>query len=388
MVSRAERYNSKLHCLGSELCESIEAILGHWTQLAFHTILSFNMLPTRRCAFKSPALLARATLALCLLGCQAGESHPGVELSSTPASSDNTAVQGRGEGKDQWWDALPRAAWSEFRRVEQSQPWFEVYEIRPGVLALYEPGQFEEVISYLIIGSKRALLFDTGLGIGDMRRLVGELTEREVVVLNSHTHYDHVGGNHAFDKIYGTGLDYTRRNARGRPHEAVAEFVGEGWIWKATPAGFSPEAYVSRPFTVTEPVADGQVISLGDVALEVLLTPGHAPDALCLLDRQRRLLFTGDTFYPATLYAHLPGSTFADYQRTAARLAGLADAVDLVLPAHNEPTLPPSELLVLKEAFLTLPQDDMPFVLTDGHREYDFGRFSILVSEPPPWPPQ
>ena len=304
---------------------------------------------------------------------------------STAVISDNQDVRNRGEGKDQWWDALPRQAWSEFARVDQSQPWFEVYEIRPGVLAIYEPGQFEEVISYLILGSQRALLFDTGLGIGDMHRLVGELTDREILVLNSHTHYDHVGGNHAFDAIYGTDLEYTRNHALGRSHGDVAEFVGEGWIWKDTPDGFSTESYQSRPFTVTDTVSDGQIISLGDVELEVLLTPGHAPDSLCVLDRQRRLLFTGDTFYPATLYAHLPGSTFADYQATAERLAGLADAVDLVLPAHNEPTMPATELIALRDAFHAMPENATPFVLTDGQREYDFGRFSILVSDPPPW---
>ncbi len=313
------------------------------------------------------------------LGCRADAPEP------VTTTSENTEVRGRGEGKDQWWDALPRAAWAEFERVPQSQEWFEVYEIRPGVLAIYEPGQFEEVISYLILGSERALLFDTGLGIGDMHRLVGELTDLEVSVLSSHTHYDHVGGNHAFDRIFGTDLEYARVNAGGRSHAEVAEFVGPGWIWKPTPDGFSPESYRSLPFTVTDRVVDGQSIDLGGVELEVLLTPGHAPDALCLFDRQRRLLFTGDTFYPATLYAHLPGSTFADYERTAARLAGLAAEVDVVLPAHNEPTLPGSELLALGAAFESLRGGNVPFVLTDGDREYEFGRFSILVSDPPPW---
>ncbi len=300
-------------------------------------------------------------------------------------TADNEEVQGRGEGKDQWWQALPRPAWSEFRRVEQSQDWFEVYEIRSDIFAIYEPGQFEEVISYLIVGSDRALLFDTGLGIGDMRRLTEELTDLDVAVLNSHTHYDHVGGNHAFATVYGTGLEYTKENARGRPREEVAEFVGDGWIWKELPDGFSIDDYSSLAFTVTDTVEDGQVISLGNVELEVLLTPGHAPDALCLLDRDRRLLFTGDTFYPATLYAHLPGSTFRDYEQTAERLASLAEGVDLVLPAHNEPTMPSSELVALRNAFAAIQEEGTPFVLTDGHREYDFGSFSILVSDPPPF---
>jgi len=318
---------------------------------------------------------------LCGLGCS---DPPDLAIDQAPVS-DNEEIVNRGEGKDQWWDALPRAAWGEFEQVEQTQDWFEVYRIRPGVLAIYEPGQFEEVISYLIVGDQGALLFDSGLGIGDMRRLVSELTSLSVVVLNSHTHYDHVGGNHLFDSVYGTDLDYTRRNAAGREHDDVAEFVGPGWIWKETPADFAAADYSSLPFTVTERLVDGQRFDLGGVELEVLMTPGHAPDSLCLLDRGRRLLFSGDTFYPATLYAHLPGSSFEDYERTAGRLAALAAEVDWVLPAHNEPTMPSAELTALESAFDAIQQPRAEHVIADGQREYMFESFSILVSDPPPW---
>jgi glyoxylase-like metal-dependent hydrolase (beta-lactamase superfamily II) len=322
-----------------------------------------------------------ALAALTLVSCSpASEPAPG-----SPSASVNEDVRSRGEDKDEWWDALPRPAWADFERVAQSQDWFEVYRVAEGVFAIYEPGQFEEVISYLIVGFERALLFDTGLGIGDMGQLVGELTDRPVLVLNSHTHYDHVGGNHLFAEIYGTDLDFTRRNAAGHDHSEVAEFVGPGWIWKQTPPAFSAETYASAPFAITRRVADGDTLDLGGIRLEVLLTPGHAPDSLCLLDRERRMLWSGDTLYPATLYAHLPGSSFADYARSAARLAALADSVDLVLPSHNEPTMAADELRALDAAWQAVQRPEAPYVVTDGLREYPCGRFSILVSDPPPW---
>ena len=56
--------------------------------------------------------------------------------------------------------------------MPSADPWFEVYRIAPGVFAIYEPHQFEEVISFLILGEKRAAMFDTGLGIGDIKRVV------------------------------------------------------------------------------------------------------------------------------------------------------------------------------------------------------------------------
>jgi glyoxylase-like metal-dependent hydrolase (beta-lactamase superfamily II) len=297
----------------------------------------------------------------------------------------NEQVQNRGEGKDNWYDALPRAAWSEFPKIEQSQDWFEVYQVLPNVFAIYEPGQFEEVISYLIVGSERALLFDTGLGIGDMGRVVSELTDRGPIVLNSHTHYDHVGGNHQFEEIYGTDTEYTKGNARGRSHNDVKEFVGEGWIWKPLPDGFSPDAYHMEPFTIDTTVTDGHKIELGGRTLEVLLTPGHAPDSLCLLDRENRLLFMGDTFYPASLYAHLHGSDFEQYVLTATRLASLQNDVDFILPAHNEPLLESGYLVRFRDAFHTITDPKTSFVITDGNREYSFEDFSIIVPDPPPW---
>ncbi len=325
----------------------------------------------------SRKLAVAASFLFLLAGCR--------ELRQETASSDNVEVQGRGEGKDQWWEALPRAAWSSYTQIVQSQPWFEVYEVFSGVFAIYEPGQFEEVISYLILGGDRALLFDTGIGVGDMRALVSELTSLPVVVLNSHTHYDHVGGNHAFDDIYGTATEYTQKHSAGREHAEVAEFVGEGWIWKPTPEGFDRSRYQSLPFTITKIVEDGESIDLGGLTLEVLWTPGHAPDSLCLLDRANRRLFTGDTFYPASLYSHLEGSDFWLYEESATRLAELAPLVDYVLPAHNEPVLEGNILQAFGAAFVTVQQDAAAYVLTDGYREYDFDRFSLIVTEPPPW---
>ena len=305
--------------------------------------------------------------------------------SSAPESSDNQQVVGRGEGKDQWWNALPREAWSAYRKIPQQQAWFEVYQIFDGVFAIYEPGQFEEIISYLILGTERAMLFDTGIGVGNIRAVVESLTSLPVTVLNSHSHYDHVGGNHQFETILATNTEYTKKNAAGRAHREVAEFVGNGWVWKPFPDGFDPASYRGAPFVISREIDDGEIIELGGRRLEILLTPGHAPDSLCLLDRDNRLLFMGDTFYPASLYAHLGGSSFAEYQRSANRLADLQDQVDHLLPAHNEPVLSSVFLPALRDAFSTVQQPGTPYVLTDGNREYSFERFSLIVPDPPPW---
>jgi glyoxylase-like metal-dependent hydrolase (beta-lactamase superfamily II) len=299
-----------------------------------------------------------------------------------PEVANNEQVQNRGADKDNWWDSLPRPEWSAYEKVEQSEDWFDVYRIDDDIFAIYEPGQFEEVISFLITGDSFALMFDTGLGIGNIRRVVDQLTDLDVVVLNSHTHYDHIGGNHLFDTIYGTGLDYTAERSKGSPPEAVADFLREGWVWKPLPPSFDVADFRSRAFEIDRIVTEGEVIDVGGRRLEILFTPGHAPDSICLLDRENRQLFTGDSFYLAPLYTHLPGSSFEDYADTAARLAALAPEIDSAITSHNVPVVDSSYMTALGQAFADIEAgraDDV--TISDGYREYHFEGFSVIVSD-------
>src|SRR5262249_11145259 len=155
----------------------------------------------------------------------------------------------------------------------------------------------------LIVGTKQALLFDTGLGIGDMRGAVRRLTARPVVVLNSHTHNDHVGGNWQFQFVYGRDTDFTRKNARGSRQDAQQE-IARGEVCGDLPKKFSAKGYATKPWKISRFIGDGFRINLGGRTVEVIATPGHTPDAVCLVDRAGGLLFTGDTYYPGTIWLY------------------------------------------------------------------------------------
>ena len=281
-----------------------------------------------------------------------------------------------------WCRQLPRPRYKNLERVAVDSDWFEVYHIRRGVFAIYEPRQYEEVISYLIVGAKRALLFDTGLGIGDIRKLVAGLTPLPALVLNSHTHFDHTGNNWQFRDILGLDTPYTHQNETGAAHEQVQEVVFPERFCGDPPPGFEPSKYEIRPFRITRFVKDGEVIDLGDRRLEVIRTPGHTPDAVCLLDRKNKLLFTGDTFYAGPIFLYVPETNVADYQRSVEKLATLAPQLDLLLPGHNFPTEKPQMLTRLREAFQQIRAGTARYRVDGDRREYVFDGFSILTAAP------
>jgi glyoxylase-like metal-dependent hydrolase (beta-lactamase superfamily II) len=278
-----------------------------------------------------------------------------------------------------WCRALPRPEYETLARVPTSDSWFEVYRVAPGVFAIYEPHQAEETISYLIVGSKRALLFDTGMGISDLKKVTDRLTRLPIAVLNSHTHDDHVGDNWEFHTIYGMNTDFTRQNARGSRQDAQAE-VAPGQICGSLPQGFDPKTYATRPWKISAYIHDGSRIALGGRTLQVIATPGHTPDAISLLDRANRLLFTGDTYYPATIWLYRPETDLRAYDASIRRLAAFAPQVKLVLGAHNVPVAPPSVLPGLVTAFEQVrtgkvpPTPDSP-----GKVIYRVGGFSFLM---------
>src|ERR1700680_1937927 len=242
-----------------------------------------------------------------------------------------------------WCKALPRQEYKTLERVLPNEPWFEVYKVSPGVFAIYEPHQAEEVISYLIVGTKQALLFDTGMGIANIRKVVTQLTSRPVVVLNSHTHNDHVGGNSLFTFVYGMDTDFTRANAKGS-RDARQEELAPGMICGNLPKGFDPKTYATKPWHVSLFVHNGFKINLGGRTLEIISTPGHTPDAICLIDRANGLLFTGDTYYPGPIWLFRPETDLDAYVASVKRLAALTPQLQFVLGQHNVPIAQPSVL--------------------------------------------
>lgn len=76
---------------------------------------------------------------------------------------------------------------------------FKVDELQPGI---YRINEFDVANCYLIVGQERALLIDTGTGIGNIGAVVRGITSLPVDVAATHGHPDHLGGKNWFTHYY------------------------------------------------------------------------------------------------------------------------------------------------------------------------------------------
>lgn len=287
---------------------------------------------------------------------------------------------------EKWCDKPLREGLSEFKKLDVPSDWFQVYEVDTNVFAIAEPYNFEEVISYLIVGTKKALLFDTGMGFDSISPVVNSITSLPITVINSHTHYDHIGGNYEFNNIVGLNTKYTLNWAdNGWPHKLLASNVTPQAICLDYLPKLDTAAYIIKPYTISSFVNDGYEIDLGNKKLEVITLPGHTPDGLGLIDREAGTLWTGDTFYEAPIWLFFDGTNLSDYKSSVTKLAELAPDLNKVFVGHNLPQAKPNRIIDLKNAFVDVLNGNKKSKVLDesnaqiGAQVFEFENFSFLI---------
>jgi glyoxylase-like metal-dependent hydrolase (beta-lactamase superfamily II) len=213
-----------------------------------------------------------------------------------------------------------------------SSEWFEVKEVGDAIWAIDDRG---DDVMYLVAGQERCLLMDTGWGVGDLPALVASLSPLPLTVVNTHSHPDHVLGNGQFAQVYVHVAD--EANVRKLPSAEERTWMVNNVLPKPLPSGFQFDAWAVAGPGALETIQDGHVFDLGGRALEVISVPGHTPGSICLLDRQARVLFTGDSVLPGPIWLHLDESLpLRQYHGSLQRLQTFSDGFDFILPGHAD----------------------------------------------------
>jgi glyoxylase-like metal-dependent hydrolase (beta-lactamase superfamily II) len=160
---------------------------------------------------------------------------------------------------------------------------------------------FEGPFLYLLLGTERALLLDTGTGHVTLRPLIESLLSgQELIVAHTHAHGDHVGGDAEFETVVGRS-----------PDEVAAYFGIADW-----------------PNDVVQ-------LDLGDRVLDIVPIPGHHASHIAVYDRATRLLLTGDSLYPGRLYV-FDWPAFRASVRRLADFVAAGNPVEWIVGTHIE----------------------------------------------------
>ena len=184
---------------------------------------------------------------------------------------------------------------------------FTVSRLDDSTYAIVQKAVMGQAILYLVVGTERAALIDSGVkSANDLRSVVNEITDKPVIVLHTHGHFDHIGNSALFSELY----------IHEEEEEVAKAHSDKDYLLRMCKSEVNPlllflaKRKAVKMFTFEFPggcktFADGVTIDLGGRVLEVIHTPGHTPGSCCFLDRDHKMIFTGDTCCDWGVLLHL-----------------------------------------------------------------------------------
>lgn len=176
----------------------------------------------------------------------------------------------------------------------------------------------------LIVGETSALLIDTGYGFNDLHKIVRELTDLPLIVVNTHGHLDHAGGNYQFKEVYINYTDlpvYLWYQSVEKPKflEKFKKDYGDR-IHDIWPEDFDETEYMNKKALHLVPLKNHQKFDLGGRSVEPIFLPGHTKGSVVFLDHQSGLLFAGDDISKTVWIQFDHSASLSEYKNGLDRL--------------------------------------------------------------------
>lgn len=257
--------------------------------------------------------------------------------------------------------------------MKETETWFTIEKIDADTFAISEYQHWEETHCYLVCGATRAVLIDTGLGVGNIKNVVDHLTGLPVTAVTTHVHWDHIGGHKYFDDIavhemekdwlsgrFPLPLAAVKRNLTCKPCAFPEDFhIDQYQIFQGTPQRI---------------LHDGDYIDLGNRQLMVIHTPGHSPGHCCFYEPERRYLYSGDLIYRGCLDAFYPTTDPQKFLQSIQKVQSFD--IKRILPGHHQLCIPVDIINRIEKGLRQLKDEGN---LCQGKGVFAFGDFQIHI---------
>lgn len=250
--------------------------------------------------------------------------------------------------------------------------WFTVQQVDNDTWVISEYGHWKQTHCYLLLGTQRALLIDSGLGICDIGQTVRELTDLPVSAVATHNHWDHIGGHRCFPEFYAHSAELEwLRGEFPLEVEAVRQMLNQDGN---LPEDFDLDSYEIFRGEPSRLLHHGEIIDLGGRHVHVFHMPGRSPGHLCFWEPDRGYLFVGDLAFKGVIHADYPTTNPPAFLRSLEKLAVLP--AQRIFPGHNSLDVEPEFLIRIRDAFRELQAEGN---LCHGSGTYDFGDWTIQL---------
>lgn len=164
---------------------------------------------------------------------------------------------------------------------------------------------------FLLAGDEKAVMIDSGVNCPEAAELAKTLTDKPVMLFNTHGDGDHTSGTEGFSEIHIHPLDYTNCGIAGRyPDTRLAE------------------------------IKDGDIVELGNRPLKLIHIPGHTAGSVAILDINRRVLYSGDSVQKGHIYMFGSKREPENYEASLEKLIAMKADYDTIYASHDEFCLP------------------------------------------------
>lgn len=215
---------------------------------------------------------------------------------------------------------------------------------------------------YLIEGSEKALLIDALSGVGSLKAFVRELTDLPVQVINTHGHVDHCGANFEYGECMIHPADIRLMYDHSDPEMRLG-FAKSGAMFRPLPVTPTMEDVIPPCAVKTYPVYDGDVLELGGVELTVIGVPGHSFGTIVLLDKARRVVYSGDACNANTLLFLEGSASIEEYRESLLHFKSFQPDFDVMYGGHGPFPVPNTiidEAIELCDEIMSGTDDQIP----------------------------
>lgn len=153
------------------------------------------------------------------------------------------------------------------------------------------------VLTTLVIGKKKALLVDTGYGLKNLRDYIENITDKPLIVINSHGHMDHSGGNYLFDEVYihPFDIDLCKKYNSLRWRNNELETAKKLNLIDKT---FDENFFCKQREGKLKPLKEKQIFALGEITVKIVSMEGHTKGSVGFLIEEDNILIVSDATCP------------------------------------------------------------------------------------------